>query len=105
MKRLIPFATSLVVVIMSLFCAAANAADFETFNVWPGVAPGEKADAVKPTYEIWKPAEKKSDACMIVCPGGGYNVLCADYEGQDIARYFVSKGVTAVVLNYRVPRR
>ena len=86
-------------------CGVGSAAEYETFQLWPDVAPGEKADAQKPTYEYWKPAEKTSDACMIVCPGGGYNVLCADYEGQDIARYFVSKGVTAVVLNYRVPRR
>ena len=85
--------------------AAARADDFETLPLWPGVAPGESPDAEKPTLEYWKPAEKTSDACMIVCPGGGYHVLCADYEGQDVAKYFVSKGVTAVVLRYRVPRR
>ena len=85
--------------------AVARADDFETLPLWPGVAPGESPDAEKPTLEYWKPAEKTSDACMIVCPGGGYHVLCADYEGQDVAKYFVSKGVTAVVLRYRVPRR
>ncbi len=85
--------------------AAARADDFETIPLWPGVAPGESPDAEKPTLEYWKPAEKTSDACMIVCPGGGYHVLCADYEGQDVAKYFVSKGVTTVVLRYRVPRR
>ena len=85
--------------------AVARADDFETLPLWPDVAPGESPDAEKPTLEYWKPAEKTSDACMIVCPGGGYHVLCADYEGQDVAKYFVSKGVTAVVLRYRVPRR
>ena len=85
--------------------AVVRADDFETLPLWPGVAPGESPDAEKPTLEYWKPAEKTSDACMIVCPGGGYHVLCADYEGQDVAKYFVSKGVTAVVLRYRVPRR
>jgi len=87
------------------FIATANVFAFDEFNLWPDVAPGEKADAVKPTYQYWKPVEKTSDACMIVCPGGGYNMLCADYEGEEIAAYFNSKGITAVVLKYRVPRR
>jgi len=87
------------------FITAANALAFDEFNLWPDVAPGEKADAVKPSYQYWKPATKTSDACMIVCPGGGYNMLCADYEGEEIAAYFNSKGITAVVLKYRVPRR
>ena len=105
MKRL-NFATlALVAAFVLTFCAAANADDFESYYVWPGVAPGEKADAVMPTYEIWKPAEKTTDACMIVCPGGAYNGLAYDHEGDKIARYFVGKGVTTVVLKYRVPRR
>ena len=87
-------------------CAASSSAqDFETFNVWPDLAPGEKADAVKPTYEYWKPAEKTTDACMIVCPGGAYQGLAYGHEGDKIARYFTGKGVTTVVLKYRVPRR
>ena len=86
-------------------CGVGSAAEYETFQLWPDVAPGEKADAVKPTYEIWKPAEKTSDACMIVCPGGGYFGLAYEHEGDKIARYFTSKGVTTVVLRYRVPRR
>ena len=86
-------------------CGVGYAAEYETFQLWPDVAPGEKADAVKPTYEIWKPAEKTSDACMIVCPGGGYFGLAYEHEGDKIARYFTSKGVTTVVLRYRVPRR
>ncbi len=87
--------------------AAAFSADeaFTTMNIWPDAAPGEAADAEKPFLEYWAPETKTSDACVIVCPGGGYNVLCFDYEGQWIAQYFNSKGVTAVVLHYRVPRR
>ncbi len=107
MKRsiLVAVAIFLVVAITSAFYALANAQDYETFNLWPDLAPGEKAGAEKPTYEVWKPAEKKSDACMIVCPGGGYFGLAYDHEGDKIARYFTSKGITTVVLRYRVPRR
>ena len=105
MKRSFFAVLALVAALTTAFCAAARAQDFETFNVWPGVAPGEKADAEKPTYEYWKPAEKTTDACMIVCPGGAYQGLAYGHEGDKIARYFVSKGVTTVVLKYRVPRR
>ncbi len=107
MKRILPAALAVVVAVFACvaFCVDANAQDFQTFNVWPGVAPGEKADAEKPTYEYWEPAEKTTDACLIVCPGGGYYGLAYDHEGDKIARYFTSKGVTTVVLRYRVPRR
>ena len=105
MKRYLLTLLAVVATTFAVNCSFANADDFETLPLWPDVAPGEKADAEKPTLEYWKPAEKTSDACLIVCPGGAYNVLCADYEGQDVAKFFVSKGVTAVVLRYRVPRR
>ena len=85
--------------------AAVKGEDFQTLNLWPELAPGETADAEKPFLEYWAPAEQKSDACMIVCPGGAYMGLCVDYEGQWIAQYFNSKGIPAVVLHYRVPRR
>ena len=78
---------------------------FDEYNVWPDVAPGEKADAKKPTYEYWKPAEKTTDACLVVCPGGAYNGLAYGHEGDKIAKFFTSKGITVVVLKYRVPRR
>jgi len=90
------------VVVAASFIAVASASAFDEFNIWPGVAPGEKADSDKPTYQYWKPAEKTSDVCMIVCPGGAYQDRNADYG---IAEYFNSKGITAVVLDYRVPRR
>lgn len=38
---------------------------------------------------------------VIVCPGGGYQVL-AEHEGEPIARWLNSVGVHAFVLNYRV---
>ncbi|MCF0234707.1 MAG: alpha/beta hydrolase [Thermoguttaceae bacterium] len=84
----------------SVVCSA-----FETGNVWPGVAPGEKADAVKPSYEFWAPEKPTTDACIVVCPGGGYYEYAYGHEGEKIAQYFNSKGVPVVVLRYRVPRR
>ena len=42
---------------------------------------------------------------IVVCPGGGYNILAWDHEGEQVARWLNSIGVTAAVLKYRVPRR
>jgi acetyl esterase/lipase len=39
---------------------------------------------------------------MVVCPGGGYRALMMTYEGHDIARWLVARGIAAVVLKYRV---
>ena len=104
MKRTISLAVAALTVATAFLCGA-SASAFDEYNVWPGVAPGEKEDATKPTYEYWKPENKTSDSLMIVCPGGAYNGLAYGHEGGVIAQYFNSKGITAVVLKYRVPRR
>lgn len=41
--------------------------------------------------------------CVIICPGGGYGILAAQHEGTDVAKFFNSIGVHAVVLKYRIP--
>lgn len=105
MKRTFTLAAFALTVAAAFLCAGANASAFDEYNVWPGVAPGEKEDAVKPTYEYWKPENKTTDSLMIVCPGGGYMGLAYGHEGDKIAKYFTDKGVTVVVLKYRVPRR
>ncbi|MBR5758050.1 MAG: alpha/beta hydrolase, partial [Thermoguttaceae bacterium] len=105
MKRMFTFAAFALTVAAAFLCCGASASAFDEYNVWPGVAPGEKEDATKPTYEYWKPENKTSDSLMIVCPGGAYMGLAYGHEGGVIAQYFNSKGITAVVLKYRVPRR
>jgi acetyl esterase/lipase len=60
----------------------------------------------QPTLTAYLPAAETANGCaVIVCPGGGYNVLAHIHEGSDIAKWFNSFGVTAFVLKYRVPRR
>jgi acetyl esterase/lipase len=56
---------------------------------------------------VFYPADKKiANGCgVIVCPGGGYNVLAWQHEGVALAEWFNSIGVSAFVLKYRVPRR
>jgi acetyl esterase/lipase len=40
---------------------------------------------------------------VIVCPGGGYHRLADDHEGTQIAKWLNAAGVSAFVLQYRLP--
>ena len=63
-------------------------------------------DVSEPTITIYRaPDEVASGAAMVVCPGGGYNILAYDLEGTEICEWLNNIGVTAVLLKYRVPRR
>jgi len=60
----------------------------------------------KPTLTIYSPPkDKDTGAAVVVCPGGGYNILAWDLEGTEICEWLNSIGVTGAVLKYRVPRR
>ena len=57
-----------------------------------------------PDIAVYLPGNKfATHQAVIICPGGGYWVLAYDLEGTDIAKYFNSIGVAAVVLKYRLP--
>ncbi|MBY0232587.1 MAG: alpha/beta hydrolase [Gemmataceae bacterium] len=63
------------------------------------------SDIRRPTLTIFRPDPKKdTGACVVVCPGGGYNILAWDLEGTEVAEWLNGLGVTAAVLKYRVPR-
>jgi len=49
------------------------------------------------------PANKRTGAAVVVCPGGGYNILAWDLEGTEIAQWLNGLGVAVAVLKYRVP--
>lgn len=51
------------------------------------------------------PDDVATGAAVLVCPGGGYNILAYDLEGTEICQWLNEIGVTAVLLKYRVPRR
>jgi acetyl esterase/lipase len=57
-----------------------------------------------PGYAFFSAGEDdKEKPCVIICPGGGYGILAAQHEGTDVAKFFNSIGVHAVVLKYRIP--
>ena len=67
---------------------------------------GHKLYVDSPTLTIYPaPAETANGCGVVICPGGGYNVLAWQHEGIEMAEWFNSIGVSAFILKYRVPRR
>jgi len=103
-------------------------------EVWPGLAPEESGNigeekfrmspkldrkqvevteptrlvtnVTKPTITIYRPAkDKDTGTAILICPGGGYWDLYWQLEGEEVAAWLNSIGVTGIILKYRVPRR
>jgi len=103
----------------------------ETDDLWPGTVPGEKAplteerdmtkptdrtvagkpvlrlgNVSEPTITVFRPTgAKNAGTAVLVCPGGGYNIVAMDLEGTEICDWLNSLGITGVLLKYRVPKR
>jgi acetyl esterase/lipase len=96
--------------------------------IWPGAAPDAQPvkgpeiaitaagkDAVggrpwiavervsRPTMTLYSPKGRNTGAAAVVFPGGGYQVLAIDLEGTEVCDWLTSRGVTCVLLKYRVP--
>jgi acetyl esterase/lipase len=75
-----------------------------TLRLWKGDAPGAKGtqDSDIPTITLYLAAkDKATGAAFVVCPGGGYGGL-AGHEGEPVAKWLNTLGVTSVVLKYRL---
>jgi acetyl esterase/lipase len=94
--------------------------------IWPGKAPDPQAVAgpetlgtenespvagkawtyvsnvVRPTMTVYSPNERNTGAAVVVFPGGGYQVLAIDLEGTEVCDWLTSRGITCVLLKYRV---
>jgi acetyl esterase/lipase len=51
---------------------------------------------------VYSPAGKSTGAAVVVFPGGGYQTLAIDLEGTEVCDWLTSKGITCVLLKYRV---
>jgi acetyl esterase/lipase len=58
----------------------------------------------QPSLTVYKPA-KVNGTAVLICPGGGYNILAIEHEGTQVSDYLNTLGITGIVLKYRVPRR
>jgi acetyl esterase/lipase len=95
-------------------------------NIWPNGAPGSNQSnwpwegyaeqwridsasnkemvifVTEPSIQVFLPApEKNTGAAVVVCPGGGYNIVVIGKEGYDIAERLNDLGIAAIVLKYR----
>lgn len=77
------------------------------FNIKVAGLPVHIVTDVSEPSIIYYPAPKDNNtrAAIIVCPGGGYNVLAFDLEGTEVCELFNSFGINCVLLKYRVPIR
>lgn len=115
--------------LISLTAVAAAAEPARVIDLWPGKPPGEMnaggeernvskpgegekagkpvirlGDVTKPQLHVFLPPKDKANgACVVVAPGGGFNILAWDLEGTEVAEWLNSIGVAAAVLKYRVP--
>jgi acetyl esterase/lipase/lysophospholipase L1-like esterase len=59
----------------------------------------------QPTLTAYLPPPALANgAAVIICPGGGYEVLAAGHEGSDVAKELNKAGIAAFVLKYRLPK-
>ena len=91
--------------------------------LWPGIPPGDitgevgeeriEIKGVKRVSNVTEPtityflsgSAKARGTTVLVCPGGAYNILAIEHEGEDVCKWLNEIGVHAVLLKYRVPRR
>ncbi len=52
---------------------------------------------------VYSPKGKNTGTAVVIFPGGGYQCLAIDLEGTEVCDWLTSKGVTCILLKYRVP--
>lgn len=90
-----------------MLCAGYAMAD-DSVLLWPDGAPGAQGteDVDQPSLWVY-PADKAhaNGTAVVICPGGGYQILAVDHEGTQVAKWYNRIGVTAFVLKYRLAPR
>ena len=74
--------------------------------LWAGAAPTGTAalTSADAFITIHRPA-RPNGVAVVICPGGGYQMLCVEPEGTGIATWLTTLGITGIVLEYRLPNR
>jgi acetyl esterase/lipase len=94
--------------------------------IWPGTVPDAKpvagpenvapmkklvagrpwiwvSEVSRPTMTVYAPKGENTGVAVVVFPGGGFEGLAIDLEGTEVCDWLTSKGITCVLLKYRVP--
>lgn len=123
------FALAVSLLVGTFVTSAAAAAEPVVVELFPGKAPGDVGimgqettriyespllrgptklvtNVTRPTLTIYVPAKvKNTGTAMLICPGGGYHNLFWELEGEEVAAWLNSAGMTGIILKYRCPRR
>jgi acetyl esterase/lipase len=85
--------------------------------IWPGAVPdampnpkpesgdagGGAFDVSRPTMTVYAAKGRNTGVAVLVFPGGGYQALAMGGEGTEICDWLNARGITCVLLKYRVP--
>lgn len=100
-----------------------NLASQDIIELWPDAVPDQLESKAKaqsatdggvtrlsnvknPLVKVYHPSPIDDNGnAIVVCPGGGYQILAIDLEGSEIAEWLTSIGFTVYVLEYRVPKQ
>lgn len=61
------------------------------------------SNITRPTMTVYSPKEENTGVAVVVFPGGGFEGLAIDLEGTEVCDWLTSRGITCVLLKYRVP--
>jgi acetyl esterase/lipase len=60
-------------------------------------------NVTRPTLTVFEPdSVPPNGTAVVICPGGGFQFLSMDSEGNEVARWLNKKGYSAFVLKYRL---
>jgi len=60
------------------------------------------SNVTRPTLTAYSRKGKNTGVAVVVFPGGGYQTLAIDLEGTEVCDWLTSRGITCVLLKYRV---
>jgi acetyl esterase/lipase len=104
------------ILILLITCRQASSQEF--IPLWPkGKMPNSKGMALTDSianeriYRVGTPGmyaffpsdQENKGAAVLICPGGGYERLAYVISGIQLAKWFNTLGISAFVLNYRLP--
>lgn len=121
---------TLALCVAAIHCAMAGAESWQPSTgatqspIWPGAAPDPQpvpgpetvtiskdgagevigvTNVTRPTMTLYAPRGKSTGAAVVVIPGGGFEMLAIDLEGTEVCDWLTSRGISCVLLKYRVP--
>jgi len=110
-----------ILALLALLAGTVPAHAQETIRLWPNGAPGSigpmepettadkkpygviTRNVSEPTLTVFRPDPKIANGtAVIIAPGGGFHLLSIGNEGDGVAKWLNSMGITAFVLRYRL---